>query len=57
MSEKLVGVIPFAFPHVLVLQIVVAVFVAWYIYRSCYRYVSYKVSIVISLHFPGQLEY
>ena len=57
MSEKLVGVIPFAFLPVLVLQIVVAVFVAWYIYRSCYRYVSYKVSIVISLHFPGQLEY
>ena len=56
MSEKLVRVISYAFPHVLVLQIVVAVFVAWYIYRSCYKYVTYKVSIVNSLHLSRQLE-
>ena len=56
MSEKLLGILSFAFPHVLILQIVVAVSVAWYIYRSCYKYVTYKVSIVISLHSPRQLE-
>ena len=56
MSEKLVRVISYAFPHVLVLQIVVAVFLAWYIYRSCYKYVIYKVSIAISLHLSRQLR-
>ena len=54
MSEKLVRVISYAFPHVLVLQIVVAVFLAWYIYRSCSKYATYKVSIVISLHLSRQ---
>ena len=48
MPDKLLRVIAYASPHVFVLQIVIAVFVTWYIYRSCYRYLIYKVSIAFS---------
>ena len=57
MSDKLLRVIAYAFPRVLVLQIVITVFVAWSIYRSCYKYITYKVSTVrfrdMELHMPG----
>lgn len=56
MSEKLVRAISYAFPHVLVLQIAVAVFIAWYIYRSWHKYITYKVSIVVFLYLSRLLE-
>lgn len=57
MPDKLLRVIAYAFPHVLVFQIVIAVFVTWYIYRSCYRYVIYKVSTTFFLHLFTGLEH
>ena len=57
MFDKLLRVIAYAFPRVLVLQIVITVFVAWYIYRSCYKYVTYKVSIAFFLHLSRDSEH
>ena len=51
MSEKLVRVISYALPPMLVIQTVDAVFFAWYIDFT------YKVRICIFLHNSRQLEH
>ena len=57
MPDKLRRVIAYASPHVLVLQIVITVFVTWYIYRSCCKYATYKVSIAFFLHLFRDFEH
>ena len=57
MPDNSLRVIAYASPRVLVLQIVITVFVIWYIYRSCCKYVTYKVSVAFFLHLSGNFEH